>query len=29
MAGNEQKIDPRLARNYGDLTTDDQRAVYR
>ncbi len=29
MEGNEQKIDPRLARNYTDLATDDQRVVYR
>ncbi len=29
MAGSEQKIDPRLARNYADLATDDQRVVYR
>ncbi len=29
MAYNKQKIDPRLAQNYADLATDDQRAVYR
>ena len=29
MAGSEQKIDSRLARNYADLATDDQRVVYR
>ena len=29
MESNEQKIDPRLARNYADLATDDQRVVYR
>ena len=29
MTGNEQKIDDRLARNYTDLATDDQRVVYR
>ena len=29
MTGNEQKIDARLARNYADLATDDQRVVYR
>ena len=29
MESNEQKIDPRLARNYADLATDDQRVVSR
>ena len=29
MGKDEHKIDPRLARNYADLATDDQRVVYR
>ena len=29
MTGSEQKIDDRLARNYANLATDDQRVVYR